>query len=129
MPYDTRRSLPLFADWEAWVDTNQVSCLVEGPGVEGACQKTSDVRDILEQLAGKLRLVMRALSPALLELPPEPDSGHHAAQRPSPPEDGFQADLGNWLEPNPGFRGHAKDLPTELEALGFRAGCWIALFW
>lgn len=41
-------------------------------------------------------------------------------------DDGFQADLGDWLDPSAHFEGHARELPPQLNALGFRAGLWLA---
>jgi alpha-galactosidase len=43
-------------------------------------------------------------------------------------DDGFQAGLGDWLEVSPNFGRHHKDIPAELQKLGFRPGIWLAPF-
>ncbi|UQN08247.1 glycoside hydrolase family 36 protein [Deinococcus sp. QL22] len=137
-----------FAHWEARIDVDrvQVSCSIEGPDVDVVWQETSDVRDTVEQLAAQLGSTMGALNPAPLRVwcswysyyldvtfDIMVDNARLAREKQLPfdvfqLDDGFQADLGDWLEPNPRFGRHAKELPAELKALGFRAGIWIAPF-
>ncbi|GGJ32290.1 glycoside hydrolase family 36 protein [Deinococcus roseus] len=43
-------------------------------------------------------------------------------------DDGYQNDLGDWLEKRPSFQGDVARIPAQIEALGFKAGLWIAPF-
>lgn len=137
-----------FAHWEARADGDhvQVTCVVEGPDVALAWEETKDVRATVEALAGRLRAAMGALNPAPLRVwcswysyyldvtfDVMLENARLARERGLPfdvfqLDDGFQADLGDWTEPNPRFGRHARELPAELQTLGFRAGLWIAPF-
>ncbi|MFC3833614.1 MULTISPECIES: glycoside hydrolase family 36 protein [Deinococcus] len=137
-----------FAHWEARAaaDRVEVTCTVEGPDVDVAWEETGDVRDAVERLAGDLGAAMGARTPAPLRVwcswysyyrdvtfDDMLDNARLAREHHLPfdvfqLDDGFQADLGDWTEPSPHFGRHARDLPAELHALGFRAGLWIAPF-
>jgi alpha-galactosidase len=43
-------------------------------------------------------------------------------------DDGFQAQVGDWLEPDAGFAGGIAPLAAEIRAAGFGAGLWLAPF-
>lgn len=43
-------------------------------------------------------------------------------------DDGYQNDLGDWLIPRPAFQGDVRGIPAKIEALGFKAGLWMAPF-
>ena len=135
-----------FTHWEARAagDTVALTCTLEGPPVELAFEETADVIGTLERMAAQLGQKMHALRPpplrvwcswysyyrsvtlnAMLEnadLAREHDLPFDVFQL----DDGFQADLGDWLEPSAHFGGHARDLPAKLKERGFRAGLWLA---
>ncbi|GEM46167.1 glycoside hydrolase family 36 protein [Deinococcus cellulosilyticus] len=43
-------------------------------------------------------------------------------------DDGYQNDLGDWLEKRPTFQGDVAGIPAQMERLGFKAGLWMAPF-
>lgn len=137
-----------FAHWEARVAGEAVTltCTLEGPDAPVAFEETTNVQATLERLSAQLGEAMHARTPAPLRvwcswysyyrditLEAMLDNAHRAYDLGLPfdvfqLDDGFQADLGDWLEPSAWFGGHAKDLPAHLHALGYRAGLWLAPF-
>ncbi|WP_161880801.1 glycoside hydrolase family 36 protein [Deinococcus alpinitundrae] len=137
-----------FAHWEARAigDRVSVTCTLEGPEVDIAWEETSDVIGTLERLSAELGRNMQARTPAPLRVwcswysyfrgvtfNNMMDNARLAREQGLPfdvfqLDDGFQADLGDWFETSEHFGGHARDLPAELKALGFRAGLWLAPF-
>lgn len=137
-----------FAHWEARAagDMVELTCTLEGPEVEVAFEETGNVQETLERLSARLGQNMGARTPAPLRvwcswysyfrdvtLDAMLKNARLARQHDLPfdvfqLDDGFQADLGDWLDPDPRFGGHARDLPAHLRELGFRAGLWLAPF-
>ena len=137
-----------FTQWEARAlgDSVEVTCQQEGPAAPVVWEETNDVTTHLEKLAKGLGDQMQARRPAPLRvwcswysyyrtvtLENMLDNARLARQHALPfdvfqLDDGFQADLGDWLEPSAHFGGHARDLPAQLHELGFTAGLWLAPF-
>ncbi|ASN82338.1 glycoside hydrolase family 36 protein [Deinococcus ficus] len=137
-----------FAHWEARADGNHVTltCTLEGPAAPVTLEDTADVLGTLEALSARLARNMAARTPPPLRvwcswysyyrsvtMADMLDNARQARDAGLPfdvfqLDDGFQADLGDWFEPSAGFGGHARDLPGALQALGFRAGLWLAPF-
>ncbi|MBB5235432.1 glycoside hydrolase family 36 protein [Deinococcus budaensis] len=137
-----------FTHWEACARGEQVrvTCTLEGPPVEVAWEETADVIATVERLSARLGANMHARTPAPLRvwcswysyyrdvtLDAVLDNARLARELTLPfdvfqLDDGFQADLGDWLEPGAHFGGHARDLPAPLSDLGFTPGLWLAPF-
>ncbi|GAA5511541.1 hypothetical protein Dcar01_00252 [Deinococcus carri] len=137
-----------FTHWEARADGNgvRVTCTLEGPPVEVAWEETPDVIGAVERLSADLGRRMNARTPAPLRvwcswysyyrnvtLDAVLDNARLARELDLPfdvfqLDDGFQADLGDWLEPRLSFGGHVQDLPARLAELGFTPGLWLAPF-
>lgn len=137
-----------FAHWEARAHEEHVTvtCTLEGPEVEVIWEDTANVIATVERLSADLGHNMGARNtPPLrvwcswysyyrdITLSLMLENARQAKEKGLPfdvfqLDDGFQADLGDWLDADPRFGGHAKDLPAELAKLGYRAGIWIAPF-
>ncbi|EYB69715.1 glycoside hydrolase, clan GH-D [Deinococcus phoenicis] len=137
-----------FTHWEARAegDAVRVTCTPEGPPVEVAWKETPDVIGTVERLSAELGRRMNARTPAPLRvwcswyayyrqvtLDAVVDNARLARRLDLPfdvfqLDDGFHADLGDWLEPGAHFGGHARDLPGRLRDLGFTPGLWLAPF-
>ncbi len=107
---------------------------------------SDDPVTLVEELAAAMGGRMNARTPAPLRvwcswysyyrnvtLPDMLDNARRAREQDLPfdvfqLDDGFQAAIGDWLEPSAHFRGHARDLPARLTELGFTAGLWLAPF-
>ncbi|MFC6665033.1 glycoside hydrolase family 36 protein [Deinococcus radiopugnans] len=137
-----------FIHWEARAEgqTVRVSGTVEGPAVELTWDETGDVIGTLERRAAELGQNMHARTPAPqrvwcswysyyrdVTLDAMLENARLAREHGLPfdvfqLDDGFQADLGDWFTASDHFGGHARDLPAELNELGFTAGLWLAPF-
>ncbi|UBV43678.1 alpha-galactosidase [Deinococcus taeanensis] len=137
-----------FAQWEATAQADhvRVTCTLEGPPVPVTWEATQDVTATLETRAAELGAAMQARTPAPLRvwcswysyyrdvtLDAMLDNARLAREQDLPfdvfqLDDGFQAELGDWLEPSAHFGGHARELPARLAELGFTAGLWLAPF-
>lgn len=137
-----------FTGWEARAGqgVTEVTCTQEGPPTDVFWEETGDVIRTVEALAARLGQKMHARTPPPLRvwcswysyyrdvtLEAVLDNARLARTLDLPfdvvqLDDGFQADIGDWLDPAPSFGGHARDLPGPLAELGFRAGLWLAPF-
>ncbi len=137
-----------FARWEARDGGDHVDLLYACEGEPGRVRLAygENVIQLIEELAAALGQHMNALQPAPLRVwcswysyyrgvtySAFLDEARAARELDLPfdvfqLDDGFQADLGDWTLARPGFGGHARDVPGELRALGYRAGLWLAPF-
>jgi len=136
------------AHWEARAGDGHVTLRleVEGPELPLVFTETDDVIAAVEALSASLGEAMHARTPAPLRvwcswysyfrtvtLANMLDNAERSRDKALPfdvfqLDDGFQADLGDWTRPAAHFGGHARDLPAQLGALGYRSGIWIAPF-
>ncbi|PYE54465.1 glycoside hydrolase family 36 protein [Deinococcus yavapaiensis] len=137
-----------FTHWEAHADGDLVhlSYKCEGDPEPAHLAFSENVIDLIESLSADLGREMQARTPAPLRvwcswysyyrditfdtfvreatLARELDLPFDVFQL----DDGFQADLGDWLDAKPAFGRHAREAPLVLRDLGFRAGLWLAPF-
>ena len=137
-----------FSHWEArdGGDHVELSYTCEGEPQGARLAYGENIVELIEEMAADLGQKMGALQPAPLRVwcswysyyrgvtfAAFVDEARAARELDLPfdvfqLDDGFQADLGDWTLARPGFGGHARDVPGELRALGYRAGIWLAPF-